>query len=194
MWRLWPVAVILAAGPLWGQTVRYVARQGTLYQEWVCRRWQPVREVVYETRRQVVYRTEETTQEQEVLTVVRTPRVQWVWEPTWQGLWNPFARPVLSYRLVPRTVWHEEVRRQKVPVKVRRLVPEVRTCRVPVVKHRWVLQEVVVSRVPLGPLRRPAAQSLQLAGGPYGGIRRLESDPPRVGSIRWRPASTTSRR
>ncbi len=153
-------------------------------------------QTTYQTREQIVYREEVTTQEQEVTTVVRTPVVEYVWEPYLYGRWNPFRKPALAYRWVPRTVWREEVRKVKVPVTVRKLVPEKRIQRVPVVTQHWVPEEVVVSRIRIDAAPGPCSlgpQPVMVAGVPIGGIRRLDSDPPRQTHIAWRPAGSTNR-
>ncbi len=187
----WIGLLLLGTTTLAAQELRYVQRDGILYRELVCRRWKPVTQIVYEQRQQTVYREEITTQMQEVTTVVRTPQVQWVWEPYWWGWWNPLRGPALAYRLVPRTVWKEEVRRGRVPVQVKRLVPHTQTVRVPVVRRRWVQEEVVLSRVPVAPSSpkiRNGPAPVQVAGRAIGGIQKLDSDPPRVSTIQWRPA------
>lgn len=189
--------VTLAPRGAFAQEIRYVRRNGVLYQEQVCRRWRPVTQTTYQTIEQVVYREEVSTQQQEVTTVVRTPVVEYVWEPYLYGRWNPFRRPALAYRWVPRTVWREEVRKAKVPVTVRKLVPEKRIQRVPVVTQRWVPEEVVIARVAVQTAPSPCRTGpapVMVAGVPIGGVRRLESDPPRTANIAWRPARSTAQR
>ncbi len=198
------LSAAIAAAAVWAssagivaQEIRYVRRDGVLYQEQVCRRWRPVVQTTYQTQEQIVYREEVTTQQQEVTTVVRTPAVEYVWEPYIHGRWNPFRRPALAYRWVPRTVWREEVRKVKMPVTVRKLVPEKRIQRVPVVTQHWVPEEVVVSRVRIDTVPGPCShgpQSVMVAGTPIGGIRRLDSDPPRRTNIAWRPARSSVQR
>ncbi len=189
----WSACASVAAA----QEIRYVRRDGVLYQEQVCRRWRPVVQTTYQTQEQIVYREEVTTQQQEITTVVRTPAVEYVWEPYIHGRWNPFRTPALAYRWVPRTVWREEVRKVKMPVTVRKLVPEKRIRRVPVVTQHWVPEEVVVSRVRIDAAPGPCSSGpspVMVAGTPIGGIRRLDSDPPRRTNIAWRPAGSSTNR
>jgi hypothetical protein len=126
------------------------------------------------------------------------------WEAFWVGRWNPLARPYLAYRYVGRTRWVASTETVKTPVICRRIVPQTRTVQVPVTTQRMV-EEEVISRVAISaapsskapwsePARMAQASSLPHEPGAIGGVARLDSDPPAVGTTTaWRASSQPRR-
>jgi len=191
--------LLLGAGRARADEVRYYERDGVTY----CETRRTVQERVpqsrMEDRTQTVYREECTTEMRETTRVHRTPVTEYRWEAYWVGRWNPLVKPYLAYRYVPRTHWQERTEVVKVPVAIRRSVPETRTVRQPVAGWRTVQREVV-SRVavagtptatPLTPIQAPALARR----GQIGGVSRVDGAPPRYGAnTAWRASAPTIRR
>lgn len=127
-----------------------------------------------------VYREELTTEVQETTRVVQVPVTQYQWEHEMVNRWNPFSRPYMIQRLVPRTTWETRTEIVKVPVTSRRLVPETQIVQVPVTR-RWMAEEEITSKVAINPIETESAGSL--ARKPSIGGTKLESDPPKSGTL-----------
>jgi hypothetical protein len=182
----------------WGaraDDVRYYAENGITYQETRQTVRERVPETRYEERQQVVYRQQLSTQLQTRVRSFWTPVTEYRWEAYWEGWWNPLTGPHLVYHYVPRTFWQQRTETVKVPTAVRRLVPETRTIRVPVVGWRAVDREVtrrVAVRGAIGPSPPPGSAALS-PPQEIGGIARLDS-PVRHGVASGRRASTPTMR
>jgi hypothetical protein len=114
----------------------------------------------------------------------RVPVTDYNWEPRWQGRFNPFVQPTLTYRYVARTHWESRTEVSKVPVTTRQLVPVTTTVRVPVTTETFVDQVVAVpNRAPVSdPFANTAATVA--ANQSVGGQARYDrGDPPRRGLV-----------
>jgi hypothetical protein len=127
-----------------------------------------------------VYREQLTTEIQETTRVVQVPVTQYQWEHEMVNRWNPFSRPYMIQRLVPRTHWETRTEIVSVPVTQRRLVPETQIVQVPVTR-RWMADEEIVSKVAINPIEGESAGSL--ARKPSIGGTKLDSDPPKSGTL-----------
>ena len=179
--------------------VKYVEKDGVTYQETrrVIRR--PILETKIEQREQTVYRDKYSTDFQQSDRKYMAPITEYRWEPQWVTPWNPFSAPYVTYRWVPVTKWVERNETVRIPVTRREVIPEKVTTNVPVTTQRFAEDEYV-SRVAVS--ARPQTGSGAL-GDPFdgdgsvarrdsiGGVRRLDSDPPREGD--WRPAESIRR-
>lgn len=177
------------------QQVRYFERDGVTY----CETHQVVQQRVPETRleerTETVYRSQSVTENKQLTRIYWTPVTEYRWEAFWVGRWNPFAEPYLAYRYVPQTRWEQKSDLVSVPVTTCRLVPETRTVRSPVTSYKTVQSEVI-TRTPLG--SRSSSPTSTVDAVPavarqvqIGGIRRLDSDPPRYGDTSgWHSATT----
>jgi hypothetical protein len=184
----------LAASAAADDDVRYYQQNGVTYRETRTVVKQPVNDVQYRDMQKTFYRDRYTTEMRDVVRNSYVPVMRHAWQPRWHGQWNILHGPHLAYHLVPYTSW--EVRQQtiQVPTTRREVVPETRTVRVPQTNLRYE-DRVQVTRVPVGPsathgssraaqppahvFRRPTQNVDQREM--YGGIARLDGDPPRYG-------------
>ena len=75
-------------------------------------KWQETRQLVprpvYETKmveqKQTVYQEQIKTEQQTTYRNFQVPITEYRWEPYWANQWNPFSKPYLAYRYVPRTL------------------------------------------------------------------------------------------
>jgi hypothetical protein len=160
--------------------VEYVRENGREYM--VTKRIvnRPMSKTEYKEVAREVYREEYVTDTHDVTRLVHVPVTEYRWETHWANRWNPFGQPYLVQRLVPRT--HLETRTEIVPVPVtqRRLVPETHISKVPETV-RWTEQEEITTKVAIDP---PAGRDTSsIASRPDVGGKKLESDPPRTGTI-----------
>ncbi len=190
------LATLVAAGGAAADDVRYVRDNGTLYRETVRTVKRPVVETRIEQVTRTVYRQEVTSETREVVRHVWTPVREYVCEPYVANRWNPFARPCVAYRLVPRTRWECRTETAEVPVTCRRLVPRTETVQRPVTTLRMA-SEQVVSRVRVSGTGATMAASPPRSSAParyvqVGGVARLDKDPPRHGILAsgWSSATT----
>ena len=101
---------------------------------------------------------------------------------------NPFVAPHVAYHLVPQVRWQSQPQTVHVPVARREWVPRQRVVRAPVtvLGFRETDQVKRVAVAPSGSTVATGGDRTVVARlEPIGGIRRLESDPPRYG---MRPA------
>lgn len=180
--------------------VRYFEEDGVTYQETrrVVRR--PVVETYLEPRQQTVYRDKFDTTLKQTERKYMAPIVEYQWQPHWVNPINPFAQSYVAYRWVPVTRWVERTELVRIPETKHEVVPEQITVNVPVTRQRYAEDEYV-SRVAIGvkpqggsvasaprgsevagPVSSPSVARREVVGG----VRRLDSDPPRSGD--WRPA------
>jgi hypothetical protein len=170
-----PSAAINAADDV--QYVREGGREYMITKRVVNR---PMSKTDYKEVAREVYREEYVTDTQDVTRIVQVPVTEYRWETHWANRWNPFSQPYLVQRLVPRT--HLETRTEivKVPVTQRRLIPETHISKVPETV-RWMEQEEITHKVAVDP---PAGRDVSsIASRPGIGGKKLESDPPRSGTI-----------
>ena len=174
--------------------VRYYQQNGVTYRETRTVVKQPVNDVQYRDLQQTIYRNRYTTEMRNVVRNGYVPVTRYTWEPRWHGQWNIFQGPHLAYHLVPYTNWENRQQTIQVPTTRREVVPETRTVRVPQTNLRYE-DRVQVTRVPVGPsaphvssaaaqhptpIFRPPMQNVDQREV-YGGIARLDGDPPRYG-------------
>jgi hypothetical protein len=194
-------ACLLLASLAAADEVRYIEKDGVTYQETrrVIRR--PIVETTMEQREQTIYRDKYSTDLQPTERRYVTPVTEYRWEPQWVNPWNPFSSPYVSYRWMPVTRWVERTEQVRIPVTRRETVPEKVTMSVPVTTQRYAEDEyvtrVAVSAKPQAGAPGPASSPTSDPFGredesvarrdTVGGVRRLESDPPRSGD--WRPAT-----
>lgn len=193
------VSLLAVAGL--AQEVRYVEENGVTYQE--TRRVVPraITETKIVPREQVVYRDKYTTDLQPSERRYMLPITEYRWEPQWVNRWNPFSAPYVTYRWMPVTRWEPRSETVKIPVTRREVVPEKITVNVPVTSQRFV-EDVHSSRVAISAASQgvtsPSSDPFDRGGESgvarretIGGVRRLDSDPPREGD--WRPAEAVRR-
>lgn len=132
-----------------------------------------------------------------------TPVTNYVWEGYWVGRWNPFVEPYLVYRPVAVTHWELKTDTAKSPASACQPVastvpaqtsagqtpaiqtPAIQTVTVPTSPPRLqtvpaqTARPTAASARPTGTVRAPASVA---QSSPWGGIRRLETDPPRQGT------------
>ncbi len=170
----------------------YYQQGGVTYRETSAAVNQPANDVQYRDLRQTRYSDRYTTEMRNVVRSNYVPVTRYVWQPRWHGQWNIFQGPHLAYHLVPQTSW--EVRQQtvQVPTTRRVIVPESRTVRVPQTNLRSE-DRVQVTRVPIGPAAPhfgAGTTQTSMTGRQdqrveprevYGGVARLDGDPPRHG-------------
>jgi hypothetical protein len=140
--------------------VRYEEQNGVRYQ--VTRQVSPrvIHDTKYEPRQSTNYRDRYTTEMQEQTRTYQVPVTQQQWVPGYQRTLNPFAPPVLSYRLMPVTRMETRTETVRVPVTRRDIVPETVTQHVPVTTQHLV-NDVHEHRVAVGVV--PGAANI--AGG-----------------------------
>ncbi len=109
----------------------------------------PVAETRYEPHTYNTYREHYTTEMQEQTRTYQTPVTSQQWVLGYQRSLNPFAPPVLTYRLVPVTQLQTRTETVRVPVTRRDLVPETHTQHVPVTNYH-IANEEHVHRVAIG--------------------------------------------
>jgi len=188
--------------------VKYFEKDGVTYRETrqVVRR--PVIETRLEARDSTVYRDKLTTEVQDVPRSYPVAITEYHWVPVWRRSLNPFAAPYLVYEMVPQTRWETRNDVVKATVTRRQVVPEKVTQQVPVTTQRYVEDEII-SRVAVGsrpatgtapgvlpatPDAAPTGDSSTVANrAAIGGVRKLDTDPPK-GPSDWRPASDPTRR
>lgn len=170
------------------EKVRYYDVDGQTYRETRQVVREPVREVHYQTRQQTFYRRRPESV-RNITDTYYVPVTKYRWEVRWHNKQSLLQAPHLAYHAVPYTVWEIQQRTRQVIESAASWVPETRSVRVPVPKLRFVEKEEV-SRVAVGPSdSRMATFTTTLRdfrpsrGLPvYGGIARLDGDPPRQGS------------
>ena len=184
----------LAATAAAADDVRYYQQNGVTYRETRTVVKQPVNDVQYRDLQHTFYRDRYTTEMRDVVRNRYVPITRYVWQPRWHGQWNILQGPHLAYHLVPYTNW--EIRQQtiRVPTTRHEIIPETHTVRVPQTNLRYE-DRVQITRVPVGPSAphfssATAQHSTPLFRLPtqnagqrevYGGIARLDEDPPRYG-------------
>jgi hypothetical protein len=164
---------------------RIIQENGVTYREVRERVRRPVAETEYEERQQTVYRQQTTSKVYESHYTVHVPVTEYRWQAFRTDLLNPFVPPSTAYRLVPQTRWEPRVGTVRVPMTHTEWVPQTQTVKVPVRTLRFV-EEERVRRAAVSP---PNSHLGSAAGGgavatrpQYGGIRRLDDDPPRYGA------------
>lgn len=175
--------------------VRYYEKDGVTYRETLRLVHRPVSETQLRRSTQTVYVQQRTSELREQLRTWWSPTTEYRCEPYLVGRWNPFVRPYLSTRLVPRTRWEQRTEVVEVPVTRCRLVPESRTVETPVTVRRWVPEEVITRMAVSGQSPAtvaPLSPTPTLSGkDQIGGVARLDNDPPRQGvSTAWRASAT----
>ncbi len=175
---------------------RYVMQNGIRYRELRETVSQPVAEVRMEEREVTTYRRQNTTRMQEFHRTVYVPVTQYHREQHVRGWLNPFQPLRVTDHWVPRTHWQPRVEKIKAPVAHVEWIPESRTVQQPVRTLRMVTK-VETRLVPAPePSRRPSASREPSSVRPselFGGVARLDSDPPRI-STRPQSWSGTIRR
>jgi len=140
---------LLAPCFLMAQDAHYIkGEDGLTYRE----TRQVVNHVVPETRleerQSVTYQTKYTTDLKETQRAYMAPVTEYQWTPHLDRGWNPFAQPVLTYRLTPQTRWETRVETVRIPVTNCQVIPETRTVQVPVTTSR-IAQGEIVTRTPV---------------------------------------------
>jgi hypothetical protein len=190
-------AAVLAAGQSVADDVKYVEKDGITYQETrrVIRR--PIAETRLEQREQTIYRDKYSTDFQPSERRYLAPITEYQWQPEWVNPWNPFAAAYVTYRWVPVTRWVERSETVRIPITRKDVVPEKITTNVPVTTQRFAEDEYV-TRVAVGsrPQSSPGStsgddDSVVASRNTLGGVRKLDSDPPRSGD--WRAANSLRR-
>jgi hypothetical protein len=139
---------------LFGDETWYETQGGTTYR--VTRRVEkrPVAETRTETRTETVYTTEYETELREASKMVWVPVTQYVTEPRWHHLWNPFVEPYVTYETRPVTRWELRTQTVREPITRRKDVPQAKIVQVPVRALGFVDQpyeERIVVTTPNGP-------------------------------------------
>jgi len=185
---LFAVAVAMtaqAAGISLAQDVHYVkGEDGTTYRETRQVINQTVPETRLEERESLVYRPTYTSELKETQRAYVAPVTEYQWVPYLERSWNPFAAPVLTYRLMPQTRLETHVETVRIPVTRCEMVQEKHVVRVPVTTSR-VAQGEIVTRVPVAtssPANAIVSPASSQAAAPLGGVHKFESDPPRQSS------------
>ena len=170
MRRIRWAASVLALGALastaaLADDVQYETKDGIRYQ--VTRTVQP--RVLHETKLEpyqtTTVREHYTTEMQEQARTYTVPVTQQQWVPGYQRTLNPFAPPVLTYRLMPVTRLETRTEVVRVPVTKRNLIPETSTTHIPVTKQH-VVQDVHEHRVAVGVVG--GTNTSNIAGGSSG--------------------------
>lgn len=175
--------------------IRYYQQNGVTYRETRTVIKQPVNDVQYRDLQKTFYRDRYTTEMRDVVRNSYVPVTRHAWQPRWHGQWNILQGPHLAYHLVPYTNWELRQQTIQVPTTRREVVPEMRTVRVPQTNLRH--EDRV--EVPHGPVGTTAPHASSKTAQPpanvfrrptqnvdqrevYGGVARLEDDPPRYGT------------
>jgi|GEM_PF-6480603 len=134
---------------------------------------------------QTFYREQYTTEMQDSNQLVYDPVVHYQWTSRWHNWWNPFAEPYVTYQLEPQTVWQPRWQVVRLPVTRRELIPETRTVQVPARRLGFEPlppdTRLAEAPPPAAPVKTPALVDVP-SRQPFGGIARLENDPPRYGT------------
>lgn len=182
--------ILVVANPTNGEpktTVRYYDQGDQTIRETRNVTREPVREIHYRTEQQTTYRPKPGS----VRNVTDTYYVsvtKYRWETRWHNKWNLLQQPHLAYHAVPYTAWEpRQVTRQVVEASAG-MVPETKTVRVPVPTLRFVERQNV-TRVAVGSSNTrlaavPQYDTAETRQPIYGGIARLDGDPPRYGAAR----------
>lgn len=104
---------------------------GNVYRQVTRTRQVPRSEVTNTSRDRTIYRPEVVSKVRRENRTIYSPTVRYEWQPEWQNWWNPFARPTLAYRYVPRTYWETREETYEVPVRETRWVAQRETETVP---------------------------------------------------------------
>ena len=158
--------------------VRYYQDGGVTYREVRRVVQRPVVETRLEQRQQTVYQPQYTTEVVPTTRTVYTPVTEYRWEPRWHNTWNPFSSPYVAYHLTPNTRWDARAEQSQQTVTRYNVVPQTQTVQVPVTTQR-VVNEEIVSRMPVQGAVPAGAVTTEVARQTVGGISKLENDPPR---------------
>lgn len=133
----------------------------------------------------VVLREQVTSEIRQTVRTYWTPVTEYRWESSWVNRWNPFAEPYRECRCVPRTRWEKRSEVVPVPVACRRLVPERQTTSAPATAVGTAPGRIVTrlpaSGLPVQGSFGPADAAETAQRIPYGGMSRLDNQPPRFG-------------
>lgn len=133
-----------------------------------------------------------------------TPVTQYAWEGSWVGRWNPFVEPYLVYRPVALTHWELKTEVVSAPQGSNGVGAQAVVASTPpstgfqtVAPQRFTPPAVpgpaasTPSRVSTVPAVPPTVAQTASPASSWGGIRRLDSDPPREGvPTAWRGVGT----
>jgi hypothetical protein len=192
------LAMSLLAANISAQDVKYVEENGVTYQETRRVIQRPIMETKMVPQEQTRYRTQYRTELQPSQRHYNVPITEYRWEPEWVGRWNPFATPYVTYRWKPVTRWEPRTETVQIPYTRTEVIPEKVTTNVPVTTPRYVNEEHF-SRVPVSARTQGVGpsdpfdkeESGVASRETIGGVRRLDSDPPREGD--WRPSESIRR-
>ena len=163
------------------QESRYVTA-GLGYEDVIQTVRTPVAATQVEEREQTVYRQQEKTQIYETQRNVLVPFTEYHWVPKWHGRFNPFRAPSISYHLVPYTRWKMQTQIVQTPVACANWFAEKHLLQVPVTTLTIENRGQIVRRP--GTTLSPAVRQAMVVRSPtIGGVARMESDPPRHGSL-----------
>ena len=177
---------LAAAGLVWmlgglsawaADDVRWVTRNGQTYREHVTVERVPTTVTRMEERQETVYTERYLTEVRDSQRTVYVPVTEYVMQPRWHGLWNPFTSPHVAYHMVPQTRWEVRSETVQVPVTTRELVPQTRTVQVPV-RELGFEERQHITRV-LVPGTRPSLAAEDIPAGGNVGVAKLENDPPK---------------
>jgi hypothetical protein len=177
----------LTATALRADDVTYEESNGVRYQVTRQVTQKLIPETKYEPRQYTTYRERYTTEMQEVPRTYQVPVTEQQWVPGYQRSWNPFAPPVLTYRLVPVTRMESRTDTVRVPSTRKEYIPETATQHVPVTTHH-LAQEEHTHRVAVGPIQNgtvataPATTNSAANNAAVGGLNKVD-DPPRDASL-----------
>jgi hypothetical protein len=144
------LAGVVSAPALRAEEVRYVdGEDGVRYQEITQVSQRPVSETRYEQREYTTYRERLTTDLQESQRTYQVPVTENQWIPGYQRSLNPFAPPVLTYKLMPVTRWETRSETVRVPITRRDYIPEKQVQQIPIVTQR-LAEERHTHRIPVG--------------------------------------------
>lgn len=177
------VALVVLPRAVPADEVRFYQKDGVTYREIRRTVERPVVDVQLQEQKETIYRQQVETEPRVVSQPVAVPVTTYYCQRRVHGWWSPGQPSSVTYRWVPRTHWEWRLATIQVPVTRIEWVPETRTVKRPVRKLR-IETEQRVDRVAIGrpPTRRTAANlpNQRSAGANrYGGIWRLENDPPR---------------
>lgn len=146
---------------------RTFEENGVTYRETRIKSQRPVYETKVEQREQTFYRENIKTEIQSTTRTIMVPINETVWEPYWEGRFNPFVEPRLAYRPMIRTRWEQRNQEIRTPVTKRELVPEKRMVQAPVTTTRMVeteeVHKVVIGVRPANTFSPTAAPTQSLA-------------------------------
>lgn len=184
--------VLLTAATTAADEVRYFQQQGVTYQETRRKVQCQVVETKWQCCNQTVYREKIDTELRETTQTRLCPITEYRYESKLVGRWNPFATPYQTCQLVPKTRYEMRTEKVKVPVAVRRLVPETQAVQRPVATCRTETRDVVISCVPVCAATPSSATAASPATGgvAIGGIKRLDRDSSPTMDTAWRASAT----